>query len=298
MKFGWIITISFLAVGPWAACGDDSSSGNERLCGNGIVETGEECDQGSANSDAYDAACTLHCKLPACGDGILQSGEECDHGSLNSNDEPDACRTDCTRPRCGDGVADNGEQCDDGSLERGYDGCDAVCIATDFQVNSETLYGQEEPSVGIDRDGRFIVTWHSDAQDGSRYGIYAQRYDADGSPVGSEFQVNSHTTADQSAPSVALAQDRGFIVTWQSDNQDGSVEGIYAQRYDADGNPVGSEFRVNSYTPDDQAWPSVAMAPDGRCMVAWESNHQDGSDDGIFGKLFSTHGQPRGPGAW
>ena len=41
--------------------------------------------------------------------------------------------------------------------------------------------------------GGFVVTWTSDGQDGSGYGIYGQRYAADGTAVGSEFRVNTFT---------------------------------------------------------------------------------------------------------
>lgn len=61
-----------------------------------------------------------------CGDGILDVGEECDDGINNSDVIPDACRTDCTLPECGDGVVDLGEECDDGNLIDG-DGCSSMC---------------------------------------------------------------------------------------------------------------------------------------------------------------------------
>ena len=44
-----------------------------------------------------------------CGDGVLQSAEECDDGAANSDTDPDACRTDCRHARCGDGVVDTAE---------------------------------------------------------------------------------------------------------------------------------------------------------------------------------------------
>jgi len=67
---------------------------------------------------------------PYCGDGEVQSGEECDDGSLNSDSAPNACRTNCTQPVCGDGVADDlhGEVCDDGG-QVDDDGCSADCKA-------------------------------------------------------------------------------------------------------------------------------------------------------------------------
>jgi hypothetical protein len=82
--------------------------------------------------------------------------------------------------------------------------------------------------------------------------------------LGTETRVNSQSPNEQSTPDVAVDTDGNFVVAWQSWNQDGSGWGVYGQRYDALGNTVGSEFRVNTTTSDDQHTPSVAMVPDGR----------------------------------
>jgi len=66
---------------------------------------------------------------PVCGNGILQEGEECDDGPNNSDTRSDACRENCLRPVCGDGTTDAGkqEQCDDGNTAN-LDGCTAGCV--------------------------------------------------------------------------------------------------------------------------------------------------------------------------
>ncbi len=52
------------------------------ICGNGIVEPGEECDP--PDGVTCDASCQI---IPTmCGDGILQPGEECDDGNLIPGD--------------------------------------------------------------------------------------------------------------------------------------------------------------------------------------------------------------------
>ncbi|MDH6059449.1 DUF4347 domain-containing protein, partial [Chrysosporum bergii ANA360D] len=48
--------------------------------------------------------------------------------------------------------------------------------------------------------------------------------------VGSEFQVNTYASNAQANPSITTLKDGGFVVTWQSDVQDGSGNGVYGQR--------------------------------------------------------------------
>ncbi|MDH3623753.1 MAG: C25 family cysteine peptidase [Myxococcales bacterium] len=50
------------------------------ICGNGVVATPEECDDGNtADGDGCSATCTLEAP-PPCGDGRIWLGEECDDG--------------------------------------------------------------------------------------------------------------------------------------------------------------------------------------------------------------------------
>ncbi len=73
------------------------------VCGNGIVESGEECDDGNANN--ITGPCTPSCTILVCGNNIVESPEECDDGNLIDNDgcsslcvvEPEICCAFCTR---------------------------------------------------------------------------------------------------------------------------------------------------------------------------------------------------------
>src|SRR5438094_391491 len=59
--------------------------------------------------------------------------------------------------------------------------------------------------------------------------------------------------------------------------------------------PLGSEFRVNTYTTSYQGRPRVAADSTGNFVVVWQSSGQDGSGSGVFGQRYSSSGAPQGP---
>jgi hypothetical protein len=165
----------------------------------------------------------------------------------------------------------------------------------EFQVNSHTVYTQSGPSAAADGDGDFVVAWQSVLQDGSglfTYGIFARRFSSAGIGLASEFQVNTYTPNTQLYPSVAAGAAGDFVVAWQSNTQDGSSIGVFAQRFSNDGSHLGGEFSVNSHTSDVQRDPVVAARDDGDFVVTWASAIQDGSMFGVFARLFSSAGAP------
>lgn len=171
----------------------------------------------------------------------------------------------------------------------------AFPIGPEFRVNSYLLNNQSAPAISMDADGDFVATWQSRDQDGSNYGVYAQRYNSQGIALGGEFRVTTITSGSQSAPTVGMDAEGDFVVVWHSAKESrGTGFGVYAQRYNAAGVAQGPEFRVNSFTTDDQVWPSVAMDADGDFVVAWESFLQDGSGDGIYAQRYSSGGVAQG----
>jgi cysteine-rich repeat protein len=118
------------------------------LCGDGLVEGAETCDDGNNNSgDGCSASCQIEpgygcVGTPSvctsiCGDGIVASDESCDDGNDVSGDGCDAtCNVEsgfaCTGSPsvctvlCGDGLIRGSEACDDGNVQPG-DGCSETC---------------------------------------------------------------------------------------------------------------------------------------------------------------------------
>lgn len=158
---------------------------------------------------------------------------------------------------------------------------------TTFQVNTTTTGFQWRPSVGVAADGSFVVVWQSDDQGSD---IYAQRYGADDLPVGAEFRVNTAAANYQGEPDIGVAGDGSFVITWSGYGLDGDASGVHAQRYGADGTPLGTEFRVNTTATGGQSGAVVGMGAAGGFVVAWHSNGQDGDRGGVYMALYPAPG--------
>jgi|GEM_PF-5658716 len=131
--------------------GKDSHDPNDDLCGNAMIDLGEECDDGNAiGGDGCDSSCMREI---VCGNGYVDPGEQCDDGNAMAND---GCSDQCTIETgflcqgapsacisvCGDSLVRGAEQCDDGNTDSQEDGCSEYC-----QVQAGWLCDNSEPSV-------------------------------------------------------------------------------------------------------------------------------------------------------
>jgi len=155
-------------------------------------------------------------------------------------------------------------------------------INDEFQINTYTTSVQYKPSVASDGTN-YLVTWHSYAQDGSEYGVFGQLIRPDGEKTGVELQINSWTTGSQ-YHTFTVSDGSGYIVTWYSNLQDGSAEGVFGQYLNADGFKVGNEFQINTFTTGGQLNPSVSSNGSG-FLIVWQSNLQDGDQYGIYARM-------------
>jgi hypothetical protein len=165
---------------------------------------------------------------------------------------------------------------------------------SEFRVNTYTAGDQAYPAACADRQGGAVVVWESADQDGSGNAVRAQRYDGDGAPLGGELEVNSFTTGSQQLPSVTCGGPEGFVVVWESRNQDGDDYGVVGRMFDGAGAPSGGEFAVNTATADRQNAAATCSDADGNFVVVWQSYDQDGDGYGIFGQRFDAAGGRRG----
>ncbi|QHT65833.1 T9SS type A sorting domain-containing protein [Rhodocytophaga rosea] len=167
----------------------------------------------------------------------------------------------------------------------------AATAGNPIQVNSFTTNNQVNAAIAVDPDGDFVVVWQGNSQiANSGYDIYMRRYDAAGKPLDPDGKLvnTGYTTGNQVNPAVAMDADGDFVITWQSEGQDGSLNGIYAQRYTAAGVAQLPVIQANNLTTGEQTNPAIAMFRNGDFVLAWEG--LDASGTGIYLRRYNAAG--------
>jgi len=173
---------------------------------------------------------------------------------------------------------------------RAYDPA-GVPVGPEFRLNEFLDDIQAAPNITADGKGDFVVTWWSYGQDGSMYATVGRRVSAKGQPLGLEFVVNTFTYRQQFLGDVAADADGNFVVAWTNQPAYPTPGNVYAQRFDAAGAPLGANFLVNTSTPGMEI-PAVAMAADGRFVIAYESDRTGQGD--IFARRYTADGAAAG----
>ena len=121
------------------------------------------------------------------------------------------------------------------------------------------------------------------------YGIYARVFNATtGENVTSEILVNNYTTSYENSPSICSLSKNSFAVSWHGEGENDLI-GVYARVFNAtNGENLTTQFLVNSFIPNSQSNPSICALSEEIMAVAWQSNGQDGPDDGIYARVFNA----------
>jgi hypothetical protein len=168
-------------------------------------------------------------------------------------------------------------------------------LGQEFGVNTYVEGQQMNPALATFPSGGFVVAWQSKSQISPWTGVFGQRFAADGSKLGPEFQIGTLTNSSQTAPSVAALPNGGFVVAYTSAGIDGDSNGIAGQIFDAAGTQQGDEFTLNGHTTGNQMNPDVGALPTGGFVVAWSGcTAADCDSSGIAARLFTASGTPKG----
>ncbi len=153
------------------------------------------------------------------------------------------------------------------------------------------------PTVCVDSAGNYIIAWDGRTESYEEDDIYVRPYHWSNIEWPSQYMVNTTIDNTQRNPAVAFLTDANqgdwgqgtFVVLWEGDcDSNDTKRDIFGQRMFVDYNlplqlcKIGDEFRVNTYTFEEQVYPAVARTSENSFAAAWQSFGQDGSGYGIF----------------
>jgi serralysin len=173
-------------------------------------------------------------------------------------------------------------------------------VGPEFVVNTTTENGQGFSNQAILSDNRAMVVWSSalESPDGESFEVRARFLDADGTPIGSDFVVNTTTNPDSNPPSVTALADGSAFVSWVW-HTPGTDEFDIRGRVIHAGGTGGPDFIVNTTTANAQIGPAAATLADGHVLITWSSDESDGSGTDPYpldvrGRILDSHGMPIG----
>ena len=113
-----------------------------------------------------------------------------------------------------------------------------------------------------------------------------------------QFQINTYENNDQTSPHIARFADGTIVASWLSgtygalEGQDGDNFGIYGQILDQNGERIGSEFQINTYSANAQQNQVVEILSPDRFLVVWHSSGYSGQavHEDIRGQIFDKSG--------
>jgi len=150
--------------------------------------------------------------------------------------------------------------------------------------------------VAVDQAGDFVLIWAVATPSGGR--VFGQRFNADGSKRGPEFNAATTTDGSQTPRAVAMNQVTGeFVVVWQKSNAHGSNRRLFGQRFGFATGRQGSEFQVTPqvFDADERTAVDVGRAEDGTFVVGWSRHHQFAEPTThIFAQRFDNGGNKAG----
>jgi hypothetical protein len=158
------------------------------------------------------------------------------------------------------------------------------------QANTFTKNVQSDAAVDIDAAGNLLAVWGSRRQEGGNWGIFGQRFDPLGRPLGTEIHINQETAGAQWHPDVAMAPDGSAWAAWGSMRPGTQGNAVVARRFASDGLGACDEALVAEGGAGSVSDATIAADPSGRALVCWVRSID--SSTSVFGRLYDDHGSP------
>jgi hypothetical protein len=166
---------------------------------------------------------------------------------------------------------------------------------TNESAMNQTVGAVGDPAIAADPSGNYLVTWELLRPNGPGTEIEGRRFRSQAAAFESEFVVpndpSNPTLYPRTRPAAALDASGDLMVAWESNGQDGSGLGVFAQGLSPQLLRNGFEFQVNGAAPSsaigDQSAPSVASTVGGLAAIVWQGPNGAGTTS-LFGHLYVT----------
>jgi len=168
---------------------------------------------------------------------------------------------------------------------------DGTKLGENMTLNILTDEEQEFPQVAPAGEDAFVVTWMSEKKSSwqTSTDLRFRLFDLDGSAQDQESVVLSQSGGAVPRYDLAGLVDGSFAVVWNE------TDAVHATLFLADGVEALSPIAVSgSSPPAAYSWPSVAPLSNGGLVVVWQSELQDGDDDGVFAQRLDAFGAKQG----
>lgn len=155
-----------------------------------------------------------------------------------------------------------------------------------FPISDQPSVDSDDPAIAMDSDGNWVAVWETARCNDYYCDVYAKIFDSSNSATSSELLVNTNTY-DNEDVDVAIDSNGDFIVAWEI-TENYSTYNVFIRKFNNIGTAQSGEIQVNDTTTDDQDDVRIAMDSDGNFIVVWESDYQDGDENGVYYKLFNS----------
>ncbi len=163
------------------------------------------------------------------------------------------------------------------------------------QIASPTDGQQAEPELTTDRFGDVLLAWTGYSLDGSESEILVQDITALGAPTTDAPSVISDPSQfDVSSPQIQSAPQGGSVIAWNATDRTTRTPGVYFQRLNPHGKPVGPRRSVGHGSGVYRRLAWLAIAPNGHFRVRWETRSPSGASLGYFEQQFDADGNEDG----
>ena len=166
----------------------------------------------------------------------------------------------------------------------------AMAQGGEFEVNSNAIHGQANPSIAMDSAGDFVVAWtspYSPLLTNSNH-VYARRFNSAGvAQDAADVLINTSTAGQQHDPSVAMDASGDYVVAWAD------TLNFYGRTFNAGG--IAQES--NEFIVDPRGvgpfGPSAAMDAAGDFVITYTYSTPSSSFD-VYAQMYDAAADAQG----